>query len=101
MLFCVLVVLRICHWACVLKLAAAVALLLRQVEEVNLFRERRTHVSKGCGFVTMHSRDQAIAVSRQALHITAIRHCLGHAPCSCWLRPQCLCFGVCWQPSAS
>lgn len=34
-----------------------------QVEEVNLFRERRTHVSKGCGFITMQTRDQAIAVS--------------------------------------
>jgi hypothetical protein len=35
---------------------------LRQVEEVNLFRERRTHVSKGCGFITMQTRKQAIEV---------------------------------------
>jgi hypothetical protein len=36
-----------------------------QVEEVNLFRERRTHQSKGCGFVTMHTREQAVAVRRR------------------------------------
>jgi len=30
------------------------------VEEVNLFRERKTGNSKGCGFVTMQSRDQAM-----------------------------------------
>lgn len=29
------------------------------VEEVNLFRERKTGNSKGCGFVTMQTRDQA------------------------------------------
>ena len=29
------------------------------VEEVNLFRERKTGKSKGCGFVTMQTRDQA------------------------------------------
>ncbi len=27
------------------------------VEEINLFRERRTGVSKGCGFVTMQVRE--------------------------------------------
>eukprot|EP00775_Hariotina_reticulata_P001643 gene1644-1985_t len=32
-----------------------------EVEEINLFRERRTHLSKGCGFVTMASREQAMA----------------------------------------
>lgn len=32
-----------------------------EVEDVNLFRERRTHASKGCGFITMHTREQAIA----------------------------------------
>lgn len=38
-------------------------LLLRfgTVEEVNLFRERRTNQSKGCGFVTMATRAQAVA----------------------------------------
>jgi len=30
------------------------------VEEVNLFRERKTGKSKGCGFVTMQTRDQAL-----------------------------------------
>lgn len=34
-----------------------------QVESITLFRERRTHASKGCGFVTMGDRDQAVAVS--------------------------------------
>jgi hypothetical protein len=37
-----------------------------QVEEVNLFRERRTHVSKGCGFITMQTREQAIEVSQRS-----------------------------------
>jgi hypothetical protein len=32
-----------------------------QVEEVDLFRECRTHLSKGCGFVTMVARDAAVA----------------------------------------
>eukprot|EP00879_Flechtneria_rotunda_P011421 GHRR01011930.1.p1 GENE.GHRR01011930.1~~GHRR01011930.1.p1 ORF type:complete len:414 (+),score=97.93 GHRR01011930.1:226-1467(+) len=32
-----------------------------EVEEINLFRERRTHISKGCGFVTMGTREQAMA----------------------------------------
>lgn len=32
-----------------------------QVEVINLFRERRTHISKGCGFVTMATRQQAMA----------------------------------------
>lgn len=32
------------------------------VEEVNLFRERRSNISKGCGFVLMATRDQALAV---------------------------------------
>lgn len=30
------------------------------VEEVNLFRERRTHLSKGCGFILMSKRDRAV-----------------------------------------
>lgn len=30
------------------------------VEEVNLFRERKTGKSKACGFVTMQTRDQAL-----------------------------------------
>lgn len=34
-----------------------------EVESINLFRERRTHASKGCGFVTMGTREQAVAVS--------------------------------------
>jgi hypothetical protein len=68
-----------------LKLAAAIALLLPlQVEEVNLFRERRTHVSKGCGFITMHTRKQAIAVSRQALHSTVTQQ---YPAAGCWLLP--------------
>lgn len=45
-------------------LCGAAVLWLRQVEEVNLFRERRTHVSKGCGFITMQTREQAIEVRR-------------------------------------
>ncbi|KAI8465632.1 MAG: hypothetical protein J3K34DRAFT_487277 [Monoraphidium minutum] len=32
------------------------------VEEINLFRQRSTHQSKGCGFVTMAARPQAVAV---------------------------------------
>jgi RNA recognition motif-containing protein len=31
------------------------------VKEINLFRERRTNQSKGCGFVTMETRAQAVA----------------------------------------
>jgi hypothetical protein len=95
---CVHVVLRTLKVACVLKLATAVALrlllLLLQVEEVNLFSERRTHVSKGCGFVTMHTREQAIAVRR-----LAAQHCHLALPCS-WLPatcrqcPQQLCYGA-------
>lgn len=42
--------------------ACGVLVLVLQVQEVNLFRERRTHTSKGCGFVTMRTRDQAVAV---------------------------------------
>ena len=37
-----------------------------QVEEIDLFRERRTHLSKGCGFVTMVTRGGAVA-AMQAL----------------------------------
>jgi hypothetical protein len=84
-LLCVLVVLRTWQVARVFKLAAAVALL--QVEEVNLFRERRTHVSKGCGFITMHTREQAIAVSREAA-----QHCRLAMACS-WLATP----ASCWQ----
>jgi hypothetical protein len=36
-----------------------------QVEEVNLFRERHTHASKGCGIIMLRTREQAIAVSSQ------------------------------------
>eukprot|EP00878_Enallax_costatus_P031789 GHUV01034836.1.p1 GENE.GHUV01034836.1~~GHUV01034836.1.p1 ORF type:complete len:209 (+),score=50.80 GHUV01034836.1:1094-1720(+) len=32
-----------------------------EVESINLFHERRTHASKGCGFVTMATREQAVA----------------------------------------
>jgi hypothetical protein len=38
-----------------------------QVEEINLFRERSTNLSKGCGFITMSTREQAMVVSAQAL----------------------------------
>lgn len=31
------------------------------VEEINVFRERRSNQSKGCGFVTMASRAEAVA----------------------------------------
>lgn len=44
---------------------ASLPCVILQVQEVNLFRERRTHVSKGCGFITMQTREQAIAVSSQ------------------------------------
>ncbi|KAF6260316.1 hypothetical protein COO60DRAFT_909475 [Scenedesmus sp. NREL 46B-D3] len=37
-----------------------------EVEEINLFRERRTALSKGCGFITMATREQAMA-AMQAL----------------------------------
>lgn len=30
------------------------------VEEVNIFSDRKTNMSKGCGFITMASRDQAV-----------------------------------------
>lgn len=30
------------------------------VEDINLFRERRTHISKGCGFITLGSREEAM-----------------------------------------
>ncbi len=48
---------------------------LLQVEEVNLFRERRTLLSKGCGFVTMATREQALA-AMEALndsHVMEVR----------------------------
>jgi RNA recognition motif-containing protein len=32
------------------------------VDEINLFRERKTGASKGCGFVTMATREQATRV---------------------------------------
>jgi hypothetical protein len=35
--------------------------MLLQVEDVNLFRERRTNLSKACGFVTMATRQAAVA----------------------------------------
>lgn len=45
------------------------------IEEVNLFRERRTHASKGCGFVTMVERDAAQA----AMDALDERHVMGGA----------------------
>lgn len=37
-----------------------------QVEEVNMFREKTTHSSTGCGYVTMVSHEQA-ATAQQTL----------------------------------
>lgn len=41
------------------------------VESINLFRERRSGRSKGCGFLTMQTRDQA-ATARDSLDETLL-----------------------------
>lgn len=65
-----------------------------------MFRERRTHTSKGCGFVTMHTREQAIAVS--ALHrtgaATACQQALDHSAGSSFSNKQPLFGQLCPAP---
>jgi RNA recognition motif-containing protein len=38
-----------------------------QIEDVKLFYERRSHTSKGCGFVNMNSRVEAV-LAIEGLH---------------------------------
>jgi hypothetical protein len=51
------------------------------VEEVSVFKERRTHQSKGCGFVKMATRGQAVA-AMDALDETHLMVGAGRVSCA-------------------
>jgi RNA recognition motif-containing protein len=64
-----------------------------KVEEVNIFKERRTHVSKGCGFVLMAAREAA----RAAIEALDEQHAMvgpherrgrGWGPALSWWAPE-------------
>lgn len=50
---------------------------LFQVEEVNIFADRKTNMSKGCGFIMMASRDQALHAIEglNEKYIMQVMHC--------------------------
>lgn len=54
------------------------------MEEVNLFRERKTGSSKGCGFVTMQTREQALkAIEAMELEPAVCVGCKGYSARGC------------------
>ncbi|WIA44418.1 hypothetical protein OEZ86_007184 [Tetradesmus obliquus] len=68
----------LCPWRCALLAATkeelkALFSQFGEVEEINLFRERRSFFSKGCGFITMATREQAMA----AMQALDEKHLLG------------------------